>query len=337
MTENVTAVRRTYVIGGKKKMRRKILEGILAMAFVLLTGCGTENREDVVSLEPHSLEASDVAGVIDSRESNGAAVGMNGGADSTASDANEGAGNAVAGTGGASSTGKENDMAENGTGSTENGSDVRTSNTGTESGQDALASSVNAGARTVAESLSDTNRGIYLQAVNESESDTYTYSLIYLDADDIPELVIHDNYYEEYSIYTIKRGKLFCMVDSLATVELTYYEKIGIIVMFDRWNGGGDTGGYGRHFYQTTGDQTFTRDDQTDENRYILSYSYNATYNEKGEYMNTGVTEYFHTGQEIAEAAYYEKLTNLGITEGEDRLCMENSCRKEEIIALLNL
>ena len=187
------------------------------------------------------------------------------------------------------------------------------------------------GTEGAAESLSDTDREIYLQAVNEGEGDAKGYSLIYLDGDNIPELVVHDRGNDSYSIYTVKDQALFCMADSLSTVELTYFERCGVIASFSRWNGGGDEGGYGSSYDQVSRDRTLTNDDEA-----VLSYSYNATYNDEGKYTGTGVTKYFYMGQEIEEAEYREKLASLGIAEGEDQLCMEGICDKDEIIALLS-
>lgn len=292
-------------------MKHNVLVVVLCLMVVILSACGTEGGGEAVSLEPHSIAGGETSdgGTQPGSAGNSAPTAASGHAQDCGSP-------------------ESGQIPESGQAALGGGNaDVQ---------QDAPASAIDAGARAAAESLSDTDCGIYLQTVNENEGDAITYSLIFLDADDIPELVIYDYYYEDYSIYTIREEQIFCLADSLATVELTYYEKTGIIAAFDRWNGGGDTGGYGRHFYQTAGDRTITRDDQMDKDRAILSYSYNATYNEKGEYMGTGVLEYFHMGQEIDEASYYEELASLGITEGENRICMENSCKKEEIYALLS-
>ena len=65
-------------------------------------------------------------------------------------------------------------------------------------------------------------------------------------------------------------------------------------------------GGYGRQFYQIGADQTLTDGDPP-----LLSYSYNAVYDEEGTYTGKGVTEYFYGGQEIDESSYDEMLDIL--------------------------
>jgi len=177
----------------------------------------------------------------------------------------------------------------------------------------------------------DTYVSIYLQEIEENEGNTKGYSLIYLDEDDIPELLILDREYDSYTIYTMNDGALFCMVDSMTTVEMTYYEKSGIIAAFSRWNGGGDEGGYGQNYDQVSREQTLT-----DETQPLLSFSYNAVYNAEGVYTGEGVTNYYYMGQEIDEQAYQEKLNSLGIVEDRKRVCTENICSREEMIGLLN-
>ncbi|MCM1216584.1 MAG: hypothetical protein NC331_10220 [Lachnospiraceae bacterium] len=298
-------------------MKKNILAGILSLAFVLLAACSSGDEEDAVSLEPHSM-GNGVAGMLGTGKGaddavNGAGGNLSSaGADDAAADGHSGSAMTGTNNGSGSAAGIGGDPSRE-SGAPGNGSE-------------------GAGARTAAAGLSDRNREIYLQAVNENNSDhNGYYALIYLDGDDVPELVFWDGYFEEYSIYTVRDGALFCMVDSLYTVEMTYFERCGVIASFSRWNGGGDEGGYGSSFEQVSKDRTLTNDDQA-----FLSYSYNATYNEKGEYTGTGVIDYFYMGQEIDEAAYQEKLKSLGIAEGEDRVCMEDGCSKEEMAALLS-
>ncbi len=291
-------------------MKRKIIVGTMVTmvtALTVLSACGRKDDEKAVSLEPQSLESGNASGETDD---GGAADGREpdvGAADGRGTDSAAGA---------AGNRGTD--------GATGNAADIAASE------QDALGSDTSTGVR-AAESLSDTDREIYLQAVNESEGEAKGYSLIYLDGDNIPELVVHDRGNDSYSIYTVKDQALFCMADSLSTVELTYFERCGVIASFSRWNGGGDEGGYGSSYVQVSRDRTLTNDDEA-----VLSYSYNATYNEEGKYTGTGVTEYFYVGKEIEEAVYREKLAGLGIAEGEDQPCMEGSCDKDEIIALLS-
>lgn len=174
----------------------------------------------------------------------------------------------------------------------------------------------------------DTYRQIYTQAVSEN-TDPVSFSLIYLDNDDIPELVVFDGYYSAYSIYTVKDGALFCMVDFFSTVELTYFERSKTIAGFARWNGGGDEGGYGRYYYTVSADAVVT-----DDTAPALSYDYNAVYDESGNYTGEGITRYFCMGEETDEAAFQEKLDAWGVTENGG--AVPDFFEKEEILALLN-
>ncbi|MDE5588388.1 MAG: hypothetical protein K2J60_04495 [Acetatifactor sp.] len=168
------------------------------------------------------------------------------------------------------------------------------------------------------------------QKVVEESNTGMVFSLINLDGDEIPELVAGDRGNDRYFIYTIKDGTVFCLVDSMTTAELTYYEGSGIIAAFARWNGGGDEGGYGRQYYQTSSGKTLT-----DEDIPVLSYSYNAVYDEEGVYTGKGAADYFSMGQETDESAYNEILEMLGITEDEGRLCLENAVAAEEMPDIL--
>lgn len=172
---------------------------------------------------------------------------------------------------------------------------------------------------------------IYEQVVADN-ADSYTsFSLIYLNDDDIPEMMVYNSYYENYSVYTIEDDALFCLADSLNTVELAYYEKTGILCEFARWNGGGDEGGYGSYYYQTEKGKTLTNDDTP-----ILNFTYNAVYDENGDYTGEGVTEYFYMGQETDEAGYTEMKNSLGISENAEKVCYENAVDQEEMLALLS-
>ena len=128
-----------------------------------------------------------------------------------------------------------------------------------------------------------TYSSIYAQIAADNTSDSVKYALIYLDNDTIPELVVYDAGYDTYSLYTIKDESAFCMLDSFTTVELSYFEQTGIICSFTRWNGGGDEGGYGFSYYQTGSDKTLT-----DLSEPILSDTYNAVYNDNGEFTGEG-------------------------------------------------
>ena len=172
---------------------------------------------------------------------------------------------------------------------------------------------------------------IYAQAVTENTNENALFSLIFLDDDDIPELMAYDSYYLTYSIYTVKDDALFCLADTLDTVELTYYERTGILCEFARWNGGGDEGGYGRSYYRVRHDRTLTDDDTP-----ILNYVYNAVYDENDVYTGEGITEYFSMGEETDEASYEKSAESLGISDSEERACSENALGKEEMLTLLS-
>lgn len=169
----------------------------------------------------------------------------------------------------------------------------------------------------------------YREIVEQNDTGV-VFSLINLDGDEYPELAVGDRGNDRYSIYTIKDGIAFCLVDSMTAAELTYFEGSGIIAAFASWNGGGDEGGYGRQYYQTSVDKTLTDGDTP-----ILSYSYNAIYDEEGAYTGKGATDYFYMGQEIDESAYNEILETLRITEDDGRLCLENAASAEEMLDIL--
>ncbi|MDE5598267.1 MAG: hypothetical protein K2J04_10590, partial [Lachnospiraceae bacterium] len=173
-------------------------------------------------------------------------------------------------------------------------------------------------------------RDIYTWMVEKEEGDSLSFSLIYLDEDDIPELVVWDHYYLTYSVYTVKDGKYFCLIDSMPTVELDYYEYSGIVSAFARWNGGGDSGGYGSSYYQISGDRTLTYHDEP-----ILSYDYNAVNDKEGNWTGEGVTQYYHLGQEIDEAEYQQIADELGIVEENREGVGHNSYDKPEMLVFL--
>jgi len=169
----------------------------------------------------------------------------------------------------------------------------------------------------------------YQKTVEESDAGM-VFSLIDLDGDKIPELAAGDRGNDRYSIYTIKDGAVFCLVNSMTTAELTYFEGSGIIAAFESWNGGGDEGGYGRQYYQTSADKELTDDDIP-----LLSYSYNAVYDEEGTYTGKGATDYFYMGQETDESTYFEILKMLGIADEGGRLCLENAVLAEDMLNIL--
>lgn len=169
----------------------------------------------------------------------------------------------------------------------------------------------------------------YRKTVEESDTGM-VFSLIDLDGDKIPELAAGDRGNDRYSIYTIKDGVVFCLVNSMTTAELTYFEGSGIIAAFASWNGGGDEGGYGRQYYQTSIDKELTNEDIP-----FLSYSYNAAYDAEGTYTGKGVTNYFYMGQETDESMYNEILKTLEITDEGGRLCLENAVLAQDMLNIL--
>lgn len=180
----------------------------------------------------------------------------------------------------------------------------------------------------VLEDASAAYREIYKQIITEKEGDAVYFSLIYLDEDDIPELAVCDRGYGTYSIYTVKDGEAFCMVDNMATVEMGYFERSGIVSTFARWNGGGDEGGYGWYYYQVSADKAIVDGDLP-----VLHDTYDAVYDEGGKWTGTGITKYFYMDQEIDESAYQQKQKELGIKEGNG--ISVNGIEKKEILNIL--
>lgn len=177
------------------------------------------------------------------------------------------------------------------------------------------------------ENVMEEYREIYGQIVSGEESDASIFSLIYLDGDEVPELVICDRGYGTYSVYTVKDGMAFCMIDSLTTVEMAYFEREGVVSQFARWNGGGDEGGYGWYYYQVSGNQTIT-----DEDEPVLYFSYDAVYDEEGNWTGEGITKYYHLGQEIDEETYRKLMGDLGIIEGSEKSCVDTALGKQEML-----
>lgn len=179
----------------------------------------------------------------------------------------------------------------------------------------------------VSDKSSDKYREIYRQLVTEMEGDAIIFSLVYLDNDDIPELVVCDRGYEAYSIYTVKDGKAFCMMEAMTTVEMAYFERSSVVSAFARWNGGGDEGGYGWYYYQVSTEKTLMDGDLP-----TLNFTYDATYDEEGNWTGEGVTKYYHMDQEIDEAAYQQMMNELGIVEGNKKVLTDNALGKMEML-----
>lgn len=175
-----------------------------------------------------------------------------------------------------------------------------------------------------------TYQDIYYQAVVDSVGDVRVYSLVYLDEDEIPELVMLNRELDFYSIYTVRNDGLFCMVDSVAAVELVYYERTGMFYEFWRFNGGGDEGDYGRFFWQASADETIT-----EETPCLMQDEYHALYTQDGVLTENGACLYLYQGEYVDEQTYQELLSGFGVTEDGGRPFTENAVGKEEMLALL--
>jgi len=176
---------------------------------------------------------------------------------------------------------------------------------------------------------------LYWQIIADDDTEKNAFSLIYLDDDDIPELVVLDEYLDEYSIYTIKDGTIECIVDSMITVEMTYYERKNIISTFSRWNGGGAEGSYSIAYYQ----MDKYAETLTDDHMPSLQLTYNATYNEHGEWSGTGITSYYENGKEIDETAYNQIIADFNIAQDNKKSCFSQDSlhfTKEEMLTYLN-
>ncbi len=173
----------------------------------------------------------------------------------------------------------------------------------------------------------DAYRTIYAQIIKKLPEDI-SFGFICLDDDDIPELVIRPEI-TAYYIYTARDGILSCLVDSVHTKEMCYYERSGIISTFWTARGGGDSGGYGRLYYQVSEDQTITDDSDP-----ILTRSYEAIYDENNNFTGEGEVTCSYMGQDIDEKAYDEVCRDLGI-DGERR-GLGGSIHKEAAVLMLS-
>ncbi len=179
------------------------------------------------------------------------------------------------------------------------------------------------------ELLPDAYGKLYEQTVKERADDNTIFSLILLDHDDTPELAVYDQCYENLSIYTIKENKVVCLLDAMHAAEVTYYEQTGILAKFVRWNGGGDEGGYGWYYFRIGEDQTLT-----DESAPLLYNTYDAVYDEKGEFTGRGITLYYEQGQKIEKEEYHKILEKLGVND-HGKSCTEEAMGIDEIKKLL--
>ncbi len=173
---------------------------------------------------------------------------------------------------------------------------------------------------------------IYLPVVEGWDDDmgSVWFSLLYLDDDGIPELVVGDDYFGCYSIYTVKGDTAFCLVDALTTVSLGYYEKTGVVAAFSRWDGGGDEGGYGKSYFLTGKDGTVTEDSMP-----ALRFSYHGISDAEGNYTGEGITEYYDGEEETDKQSFQNRMSELGIVEGNEKVCQENLWRKAEMLDYL--
>ena len=175
---------------------------------------------------------------------------------------------------------------------------------------------------------------VYVPVITENDIESPRFSFIYLDEDDIPELVVLDRTWDKYSIYTVKDGNIKCLVDSMTTVEMSYYEHKNIVSAFYRSNGGGDEGEYTITYYQLNQYPTALTDDTVPS----FTFSYQAVYDENGDWTGDGINKYYKLREEIDKTAYDRFFVDLDISWMDDTSCFsENglSFTKEEILAYL--
>lgn len=175
----------------------------------------------------------------------------------------------------------------------------------------------------------------YLPVIANIDIEDAAFSLIFLDSDTIPELVVLDRYLDQYSVYTIKEDSAICLIDSLTTVEMSYFEKENIISAFFRWNGGGDEGGYANRYYQL--DQY--SEPLTDDFVPSFEFTYNAVYDINGEWTGEGITEYYKRGERIDETAYNQIFVDFNISQNDDVSCSSENVQhftRDEILEYLS-
>lgn len=175
----------------------------------------------------------------------------------------------------------------------------------------------------------------YLPVIANIDIEDAAFSLIFLDSDTIPELVVLDRYLDQYSVYTIKKDSAICLIDSLTTVEMSYFEKENIISAFFRWNGGGDEGGYANRYYQL--DQY--SEPLTDDFVPSFEFTYNAVYDINGEWTGEGITEYYKKGERIDETAYNQIFVDFNISQNDAVSCSSENIQhftRDEILEYLS-
>lgn len=163
----------------------------------------------------------------------------------------------------------------------------------------------------------------YSATIADCKIENAMFSLIYLDDDAVPELVVLDRAYDRYFIYAIEDGSIVCLVDFITTVEMTYFEYCGIISAFYRWNGGGDEGGYASQYYQLDQHSETLTDDSIPD----LQFTYQAVYDENGQWTGTGTMNYSAKGEEIDETAYHQVLADFNISQENERSCFSETNR----------
>ena len=175
----------------------------------------------------------------------------------------------------------------------------------------------------------------YLPVIANIDIEDAAFSLIFLDSDTIPELVVLDRYLDQYSVYTIKEDSAICLIDSLTTVEMSYFEKENIISAFFRWYGGGDEGGYANRYYQL--DQY--SEPLTDDFVPSFEFTYNAVYDINGEWTGEGITEYYKKGERIDETAYNQIFVDFNISQNDAVSCSSENIQhftRDEILEYLS-
>ena len=175
----------------------------------------------------------------------------------------------------------------------------------------------------------------YLPVIANIDIEDAAFSLIFLDSDTIPELVVLDRYLDQYSVYTIKEDSAICLIDSLTTVEMSYFEKENIISAFFRWNGGGDEGGYANRYYKL--DQY--SEPLTDDFVPSFEFTYNAVYDINGEWTGEGITEYYKKGERIDETAYNQIFVDFNISQNDAVSCSSENIQhftRDEILEYLS-
>ena len=175
----------------------------------------------------------------------------------------------------------------------------------------------------------------YLPVIANIDIEDAAFSLIFLDSDTIPELVVLDRYLDQYSVYTIKEDSAICLIDSLTTVEMSYFEKENIISAFFRWNGGGDEGGYANRYYQL--DQY--SEPLTDDFVPSFEFTYNAVYDINGDWTGEGITEYYKKGERIDETAYNQIFVDFNISQNDAVSCSSENIQhftRDEILEYLS-